>query len=215
MELRNLKGTTTVGITFKDGVVLAADKRASAGTFIASKVAKKIHPITRRIAFTISGLVADAQILVRWMKNYMNRLTLMRGREPTVREVANLVSVVMHDYFKSLSPFITHLLIGGYDRRGPHIYFLDHAGGVQEDKYLATGSGSPIAMGILESGYRDDLAEDEAILLALRALSAAMKRDTATGDGIDLVVIKKEGIRTFTPKEIDELLKKINSHSKK
>ena len=89
------------------------------------------------------------------------------------------------------------------------------AGGVQEDKYLATGSGSPIAMGILESGYRDDLAEDEAILLALRALSAAMKRDTATGDGIDLVVIKKEGIKTFTPKEIDELLEKIKSRSKK
>jgi len=205
-ERMELKGTTTVGLVFKDGVVIAADKRASAGTFIASRRAQKIYAITNKIVFTTSGLVADAQILVRWIQNHIRRLTIEREREPLVREVANLTSILMHNYFKSLLPFQVHFIIGGLDVLGPHIFFLDHSGAVQEDKFMATGSGSPIAFGVLEAYYKDRMDQEEAIMLALRALRSAIRRDAATGDGIDLAVITEKGIRFFKPEEIDAYL---------
>jgi len=202
-----LKGTTTVGVAFKGGVVIVADKRASAGTFIASRRAQKIHPITDKIVFTISGLVADAQILVKWIRNYVKRISIERDRPPLVREVANLTSVLLHTNFRSLLPFLVHFIIGGVDQLGSHIFFLDHTGAAHEDKFMATGSGSPVAYGVLEAGYRDDLDEEAALKLALRALRSAILRDTATGDGIDAAIVKQEGIRFLKPDEIEEYLK--------
>ncbi|MGQ4890997.1 MAG: proteasome subunit beta [Candidatus Njordarchaeia archaeon] len=206
MEEKVLKGTTTVGVTFKDGVVIAADKRASAGTFIASRRAKKVHKITKKIVFTISGLVADAQILVKWVRTNMSNLARSTGREPLVSEVANLTASVLHQYFRTYIPFIVHFIIGGVDIKGPHLYFIDHAGGINRDKYLATGSGSPVAIGILEDGFKENMEKEEAIKLALRALRGAIRRDAATGDGIDLVVVTEEGVKFYTPKEIDSYL---------
>ncbi|MHA1589904.1 MAG: proteasome subunit beta [Candidatus Njordarchaeales archaeon] len=205
-----LKGTTTVGVIFRDGVVIAADKRASAGTFIASKKAQKIYAIADRIVFTTSGLVADAQILVRWIQNHVRRLTIERERPPLVKEVANLTAILLHNYFRSLLPFQVHFIIAGLDTFGPHIFFLDHSGAVQEDKFMATGSGSPIAFGVLEAYYKESMAEEEAIRLVLRALRSAIRRDTATGDGIDLAVVTKEGIKFFKPSEIDAYLKDLD-----
>jgi len=205
-EVKGLRGTTTVGLVFRDGVVIAADKRASAGTFIASKKAQKIHPITDKIVFTISGLVADAQILVKWIRNYIRRISIERDRPPLVREVASVTSVLLHTNFRSLLPFLVHFIIGGIDQLGPHIFFLDHTGAAHEDKFMATGSGSPVAYGVLEANYREGIDEDEAVKLALRALRSAIRRDTATGDGIDLVVVKGDGLRFFKPEEIDRYL---------
>jgi len=202
-----LKGTTTIGLVFRDGVVIAADKRASAGTFVASKRAVKIHPITDKIVFTISGLVADAQVLVKWVRTSVYRTFLQIERDPLVSEVASLTSLVLHSNFRTLLPFLVHFIIGGVDVKGPHIFFLDHAGGVNEDKFLATGSGSPVAMGILENEYREGLDRDDAIRVALRALRGAIRRDTATGDGIDLAVVTDEGTRFYKPDEINGFLK--------
>lgn len=205
-----LKGTTTVGVVYKNGVVITADKRASAGTFIASKKAKKVHPITDKIVFTISGLVADAQVLVKWIQNYVRRLSIERERPPLVKEVASLTSVLLHTNFRSLLPFMVHFIIGGVDQLGPHIYFLDHVGSVHEGKYMSTGSGSPVAYGVLEAEYSPNLDEKPAISLALRALRSAIKRDAATGDGIDLVVVSDQGYRFFKPNEIEEYLKDLD-----
>jgi len=205
-----LKGTTTVGVTYPRGVVIAADKRASAGTFIASKKAQKIHPITDNIVFTISGLVADAQILVKWIRNHVKRMSIEQNRPPLVKEVANLTSMLLHNYFRTLIPFMVHFIIGGIDPTGPHIFFLDHTGGAQEDKFISTGSGSPVAYGVLEAEYRRDLTEEDAIKLALRALRSAIKRDAATGDGIDLAVITREGVKVFKPEEIEKYLKDLD-----
>jgi len=203
-----IHGTTTVGLVFKGGVVIAADKRASAGSIIASKRAVKIHKITDYIAMTISGTVADAQVLVRWLRTRVQVFKLNVEREPTVIELVSLLSNVMHSYFKRLIPFITHFIVGGVDVTGPHIVFLDHAGSMQEEKFIATGSGSPIALGVLEDGFRENLNQESAIRLTLSALRSAMLRDVFSGDGIDLAVItRKTGFRKLTPEEIDRYIK--------
>jgi len=201
-------GTTTVGLVFKGGVVIAADKRASTGSIIASKRAVKIHKITDYIAMTISGTVADAQVLVRWLRTRAQVFRLNVEREPTVIELVSLLSNVMHSYFKRLIPFITHFIVGGVDISGPHIVFLDHAGSMQEEKFIATGSGSPMALGVLEDGFKEDLTRDEAIRLTLTALRSAILRDVFSGDGIDLAVItRKAGFKKLTLKEIDKYIK--------
>jgi len=202
-----LKGTTTIGICFKDGVVIAADKRASAGYLVASKRAMKIHRITDYTAITISGVVADAQVLVRWLRTQAQIFYLNTERELLVKELVSLLANVMHAYFKSLLPFISHFIVGGVDRLGPHIVFLDHAGSIQEELYIATGSGSPIALGVLEDGFRERMGEKDAIMLALEALKSAISRDVFSGDGIDLAVItKKKGFHLFTPDEINKYI---------
>ena len=105
-------------------------------------------------------------------------------------------------------PFITHFIVGGVDISGPHIVFLDHAGSMQEEKFIATGSGSPMALGVLEDGFKEDLTRDEAIRLTLTALRSAILRDVFSGDGIDLAVItRKAGFKKLTPKEIDKYIK--------
>jgi len=203
-----LKGTTTVGLCFKDGVVITADKRASAGSLIASKRAVKIHRITNYTAITISGVVADAQVLVRWLRTQAQIFYLNAERELLVGELVSLLANVMHAYFKSFLPFINHFIVGGVDTKGPHIVFLDHAGSVQEELYIATGSGSPIALGVLEDGYKEDLNEKDAIKLALHALRSAITRDVFSGDGVDLAVItKKHGFKLFSPEEIGRYIK--------
>ncbi len=202
-----LHGTTTVGVCFKDGIAIVADKRASAGSLIASKRAKKIHKITDHIAITISGSVADAQVLVRWLQSQARIFYLNTEREPLISELVSLLSNVLHSYFKSLLPFITHFIVGGVDVLGPHIVFLDHAGSIQEEKYIATGSGSPIALGVLEDGYEENLTKDKAIHLALNALRSAIRRDVYSGDGLDLVTItKKAGLKIYSPKEIEKYI---------
>ena len=206
-----ITGTTTVGIVFKDGVILAADKRASAEYVISSKRAKKIIEITPRIYITISGLVADCQILARWLRQHLKQRYIIIKREPLVKEAASLLSLVMHSYFKQLLPFISHFLIAGYDRCGPHLYFLDHTGSVNEARigFFSSGSGSPIAYSILETYYNKEMTEEEAIKLAIRAIASAIRRDAATGDGIDCVVITKEGGRRLKPEEIEKYLKEV------
>lgn len=203
-----LHGTTTVGLCFKRGVVIAADKRASAGSLIASKRARKIHKISDNIAITISGSVADAQVLVRWLQSQARIFYLNTERAPLISELVSLLSNVLHSYFKSLLPFITHFIIGGVDVLGPHIVFLDHAGSIQEEKYIATGSGSPIAFGVLEDGYRENLNKDNAIRLVLNALRSAIRRDVFSGDGIDLAVItRRDGFKIYSPKEIEKYIR--------
>ncbi|MCR8454956.1 MAG: proteasome subunit beta [Candidatus Korarchaeota archaeon] len=209
-EMKNklIHGTTTVGLVFKEGVILGADRRASAGYLIASKRAVKIHKITNYIAMTISGTVADAQVLVRWLQTRAQTFKLNVERDPTVLELVNLLSNVMHSYFKRLIPFVNHFIVAGVDVTGPHIVFLDHAGSMQEEKFIATGSGSPIALGVLEDGFRDDLTRDDAIKLVLTALRSAILRDVFSGDGVDLVIIsREEGFQRLSPDEINKHIK--------
>ena len=181
-------GTTTVGLIAGDKVVLAADKRATAGYLIASRRVKKIVKLVDYTAMTVSGLVADAQALADIIREEARLYEMTHGRRLSVKGIATLLSNIL--FSSKWYPYIVQLIVGGYDNR-PRLYTLDLFGSITEDKFTATGSGSPVAYGVLEERYRDDLTVEEAVKIAVAAVRSAMLRDAASGDGIDVVVIGK------------------------
>jgi len=187
----SMKGTTTIGIVFTGGVILATEKRATMGYMIASKKAKKVYKVADQIGMTTAGGVGDAQQLARILTVECNLYQIRRSRSITVGAAATLLSNYLNQnrYF----PFYVQLLVGGVDESGPSVYSVDAMGGAtKEEEIVATGSGSPMAYGVLEDRFRPDMAEDEAIDIAVRALKSAMKRDAGSGEGIHVVVITKD-----------------------
>ncbi len=181
-------GTTTVGLITSDSVILAADKRATAGLFIASRRAKKIIKITDYAAMTISGLVADAQALADMLREEANLYEKSYKRKLSIKALATLLSNIL--FSSKWYPYIVQLIVAGYDIK-PRIYTLDPYGSITEEKFTATGSGSPVALGLLESEYKETMNLDEAVQLAVRAVRAAISRDAASGDGVDVAIISK------------------------
>ena len=198
-ENENLKvrktGTTTVGLVCKDGVVLAADKKSTFGNLIASKETDKIYSLDDHIAMTIAGLSGDAQALVRYMTAELKLFSIENKRRISVKGAATLLSNILHG--NKYYPFYVQLIIAGFDTSGPAIFDLDHVGGTEEEKkFFSTGSGSPMVLGVMEDSYREGMSLDEGVKLAVRAVKAAIERDTGSGGrGIDVVTITKDGIK--------------------
>ncbi|WP_457611789.1 archaeal proteasome endopeptidase complex subunit beta [Methanocaldococcus sp.] len=203
-----MKGTTTIGLICKDAVILAADKRASLGNLIADKNAKKIYKIDENLALTIAGSVGDAQSLVRYLTAEAKLYRMRTGKLMSPLACSTLLSNILHSsrYF----PFLVQMIVGGYDESGFKLYSLDPLGGVNEEKdFTATGSGSPVAYGVLEAGYKKGMEYKKGIELVLKALKAAMERDTFTGNGIALALItKEEGVKIYEDDEISKLIKR-------
>jgi proteasome beta subunit len=186
-------GATTVGVVCKDGVILASEKRVSYGYLIVSKGGKKVFKITDKIGAACAGLVSDMQILVREVEAYGNLFSLDVGRPVSVRSVSKLMSNLL--FARRLAPLITQTIVGGVDdEEGASLYVLDILGSVIPDKYAVVGSGTEIAMGVVEEGYREDLTMEEAKDLVVRAIKSAVSRDIMSGDGIDFLLITKDGI---------------------
>jgi len=187
----SMKGTTTIGIVFANGVILATEKRATMGYMIASKKAKKVYQVAGRIGMTTAGGVGDAQQLARILTVECNLYQIRRSRAITVGAAATLLSNYLNQnrYF----PYYVQLLVGGVDETGPSVYSVDAMGGAtREEDIVATGSGSPMAYGVLEDRYRPKMTEEDAIDLAVRSLKSAMKRDAGSGEGVQVVVITKD-----------------------
>ena len=197
-SVEKLKGTTTLGVRCVDGVVIASDKRATTGTYVASKAAVKTLKVSDRIVATISGLVADGQKLVEWTKAEVSLYSLELEKPPMVKTVAEFMGIILF----SVRPYllISQLIVAGLDYVGGHIFNVDPFGMVSEEDYFATGSGSPLAISVLDSGYDEKIRVEDGLLLAVKAMKSALSRDSATGDGIDLTVVDKKGVR-FLPKE--------------
>ena len=192
-----MQGTTTVGLTFEGGVVLATEKRATMGYLVASKKAKKVYKIADRIGMTTAGGVGDAQQLARIITVEASLYQVRRGRKITVAAVSTLLSNYLNG--NRYYPYYVQLLVGGVDESGPSIYSVDALGGAsKEEEIVATGSGSPMALGVLEDRYRPKMLEKEAVDMAIRALVAAMRRDIASGEDINVVVITKDKYHEFT-----------------
>ncbi|MFH1200197.1 MAG: proteasome subunit beta [Candidatus Micrarchaeota archaeon] len=186
-------------------MVIAADKRATMGTFIAAKGVEKIALIDDSLALTIAGGVGDAQQLVRWLKAESELYKYGNGKSMTVQGAATLLANILQG--NKYYPYLVQLIVAGFDSK-PRLFDLDPFGGLLEEKYVSTGSGSVVAYGVLDEFFSDELTEDQAIKVAAKAVAAAMKRDNATGEGIDLVLITKSKTRRITPEQVNALLAK-------
>jgi proteasome beta subunit len=198
--LQQLKGTTTVGIVCKDGVVLVTDSRATMGYLVASKIARKVYSITDKIAFTTAGGVADTEQLVNIMRAEAGYYEMREGMPMSVSTCAKMVSNVMNSYI-----YYANLLVGGMDGDTPKLYFVDVDGGMIEEKMLATGSGSPVAYGVLETEFKEDMRTEDAVPIAVKAIRTAIKRDIATGNEVMVAVITRKGYSELSPEEIKKL----------
>jgi len=207
MNDRELKtGTTTIGIVCKDGLVLAADKRATSGYLISYKKFDKIINITDNISVTVAGTVSDVQLLTKYLKAELKLKDIRTGRETIVKEAANLLANFVYSNIRkfSLIPGISHFIIGGKDASGFHLYDLSPDGSIVEvDDYISSGSGSVMAFGVLETLYKKGLSVEEGVKLAAKGINAAVQRDIATGNGIDIVTITKDGIKKVFSKEFE------------
>lgn len=201
------KGTTTLALVCKDGVVMAAEKRATMGTHIAHKITKKLFKIDDNLGLSVAGLVGDAQLLARWLSAEAALYKMKRGIPMTVKSASTLMANILSGsrYF----PYWVQLLVAGVDQEGSHIFSLDPAGGNIEDKYVSTGSGLPYVYGVLEDHYKEELSTNEGIDLAVRALTIAMRRDAASGDGASIVVITKKGYKEVPEDEIQKRKEKL------
>jgi proteasome beta subunit len=199
-----LKGTTTIGIVCKDGVILASDTRVTMGFYVAHKHGKKIYKIDDHLAMTIAGSLADAQRTVDILTANAQLYKLNIGRPLPVSSGARLIANLL--FSARYAPLLTQILIGGVDEDGPHIYSLDPFGSLTEEKCVATGSGSPIAYGILEDRYHEDVTVEEFLPIVVKAVNSAMKRDAASGDSFNVAVIDGKGYRELNEKEKKRLL---------
>ena len=182
-------GTTTLAMLSKEGIILAADKRATAGNFIAFKNIDKIIPINDYMALTTAGSVSDIQLLVKILKAEINLKDIRTGRQTTVKEAAG----------------ISHFIFAGYDSVGPAIYDIYPDGSIQEvQDFVASGSGSTFAYGLIEAQFKKGMSLAECQDLALKAVSSALQRDSASGNGIDVVAITKNGVKKLVEKSIAE-----------
>ena len=196
------KGTTTCALTCNDGVVRAADTRASAGLFIADRHVMKIQKVDRHLGMTMAGGVADAQNVVDIMRYNANIYRLSNKELMPVKSAARLCSNVLFNqrYF----PYYVQIIVAGYDgKEGGQIYNIDLFGSMTSEKFISTGSGSPVAYGYLESGFKEGLGVNDAYKVAIRAIAAAIRRNAGTGDGINVVIIDKDGYRELS-KEVKE-----------
>ena len=199
------KGTTTIGMKCKDGIILAADRRVTAGTLIAHEKIKKVFPVSEHMAITTAGLVSDIQLFTKIIRAQLMLLKLRKGKEPTVKEGANMLASLAYSNIRrpSMIPGIVGFLFGGADSSGYKLYEISFDGTVLEtDRFASDGSGSYVAIGVLETLYKDDMTCEEAAEVAVKALTSAMKRDSATGNGIDVVKISDEGVEYIVQKQV-------------
>ena len=187
-----MPGATTIGTVFTDGVILASEKRVVYGNLIVSKGGKKVFKITDQIGAACAGLVGDMQILAREVEAQANLFSMDVGRPISVRSAAKLMANILFN--RRYAPLITQTIIGGLDEEGPSLYVLDVLGSLIPDKYAVVGSGTEIAVGVLEEGFKEGMKLKDAKELVTRAIKSAISRDAMSGDGIDFLIITKEGV---------------------
>lgn len=203
MENSLKTGTTTLGIVCKDGIILAADKRATAGHFIAQKDVEKVVLINENLAVTTAGSVSEIQLFIKLIRAELKLKTIKTNRQITTKEAANLSARMVYESARQYFSMGTHFLLAGFDKQGTHLYEIYADGSLSEIKdFISSGSGSPMVFGILENVYKDTLTVKEAEELAVKSISAAMQRDSASGNGIDVMVISKDSIKKTVQKKM-------------
>jgi len=205
METTLKTGTTTLGIVCKDGLVLAADRRATAGHMIVDKKAEKLHIINDNLAVTIAGSVSEAQLLIKLLRAELRLKEVRTNKKPHIKVSANLLGGLLYSTLRRMSMFpgVAHFIMGGHDKSGMHMYDLFPDGSVTKiTDYISSGSGSVFAYGVLETQYNSDITVKEGIKLATTAINAALQRDSASGNGIDIAVVSNNNVEIVLKKEL-------------
>ncbi len=209
MEEQLKTGTTTVGIVCREGVVLAADTRATAGTMIVDKQAEKVHILSDDFACTIAGSVSEAQLLIKLIKAELKLKEVRTNKSASVKEAANLLGGLLYSSLRRMSmyPGIAHFLLSGKDGSGVYLYDLFPDGSVTKVKdFVSSGSGSVFAFGVLETQYKEGMSIEEGIKLAVKCVNTALQRDSASGNGVNVVVVTEGGIKKVLQKEVSMTL---------
>jgi len=184
-------GATTIGMIFKDGIILASEKRISYGLTVMSKAGKKVFLVNDRIGVAFAGLISDAQAILRRLASEIRLYELETNKRMSIKSAAKFLSNLL--YAQRPFPVFTETIIGGIDDEGNKLFVLDQLGSLLEDKYIALGTGGVLAISIMESEYKDGMELEEARNLVIKAMKAAISRDITSGDGIDIVIISKNG----------------------
>ena len=204
------KGTTTVGLVCTDGIVLAADKRVTlGGMVIAHKKFDKVYKINDNIALTVAGSVSEVQLIIKLLQAELKLKSIRTSTSPTVNEAVNLLGTIVYQNIRKFSPIIaiTGFVLGGVDDKGFHLYDVGIDGSLMKhDDYFSDGSGFMMALGVFETLYRKDIKVNEGIGLAVKAINAAIQRDTASGEGVDVWTITKAGVQKVLTKQIERKL---------
>jgi proteasome beta subunit len=188
MAFQFMPGATAVGISFASGVTLAAEKRVSYGNFVINKQTRKIFTVTDSVGAACAGMIADMQVLVRQVEALAKIRKLETRRNVATNSIAKLMSVIMFE--RRFFPLLTQVIVGGVDTKS-QIYTLDPLGSLLPDEYAAVGTGAEMALGVLDSEYKSSITAEQSKDLALKAIRSSIQRDSASGDGIDLLVITK------------------------
>ncbi len=193
-------GTTTLAISCPDGVVMATEKRATMGHLVGHKNTQKLFPVDDHLAITTAGLVGDAQSLARMLTAEAQLYRLKRDQQLPVRGAATMLANILNR--SKFQPYWVQLIVGGYDLRGGSLYTVDSAGGSIPETWTCTGSGSAFVYGVLEDRISEGIKVKDAVDLAIRGLNAAMRRDSASGNGMDIAIIDGDGFRRLEEAEI-------------
>jgi proteasome beta subunit len=199
----NETGTTTVGLTTGEGVVIATDMRASlAGRFVSNKNVQKVEQIHPTAALTLVGSVGGAQSFISSLRAEVNLYEARRGEKMSIEALSTLAG----NFARGGPFFAINPILGGVDDDGHHVFSIDPAGGVMKDTYTVTGSGLQLAYGTLEQEYEEGLANEEAKAIAARAVKSAVERDTGSGNGVFLAEITDEGVDIHGHEDFAEVL---------
>jgi proteasome beta subunit len=186
MAFQFMPGATAVGISYTNGVILAAEKRVAFGNFVVNKNTKKTFPVTEKVGAACAGMIADMQVLVRQVTALAKIRRLETRREVPPNSIAKLMSVIMFE--RRFFPLLTQVIVGGIDQK-PQIYTLDPLGSVLPDEYAAVGTGAEMALGIMDAEYKPNMTEEKARDLVIRAIKSSVQRDSSSGDGIDILML--------------------------
>ena len=192
MAFQFFPGATAIGISYSEGIILAAEKRVSYGNFVVNKNTKKTFPVTEHVGAACAGMIADMQVLVRQVTALAKIRNLETKRFVATNSIAKLMSVIMFE--RRFFPLLTQVVVGGIKER-PQIYTLDPLGSVLPDDYAAVGSGAEMALGVMDADYTQGMSEDNARNLVIKAIKSSIQRDSSSGDGIDLLTITKNDLR--------------------
>jgi proteasome beta subunit len=210
MEQGVKSGTTTTGLICQNGVVLAAERKATMGYMVASKEDLKVIKIAPHIGLTQAGMVGDLQALGRYLKAETKLYALKNKKRISVKAAAALLANILYSGRWSFFPYMIQVILAGHDEEGSHLFVLHPDGSkLEEKKFFSTGSGSPFAFGVLETNYKKGLSVEEGKKVAVKAIRAAVERDIASGgEGIDVAVIDKDGFRLLKDSEVKKLMEK-------